>query len=74
MWICGKLLYCERCTFGWSVIGVFTSEELAVAACGEDPNIFIGPIVVDERLPDELKEWPGSYFPADGSQKRDSDV
>lgn len=59
VWLCGKVV---KDGDMWNVQGVFTSEELAIAAC-RDEYYFIGPVVVDESLPDEPVEWPGAYYP-----------
>ena len=47
----------------WDLIGVCSSEDLAVQACGDD-NYFIGPIELNELLPEESVPWPGLYYPA----------
>lgn len=46
----------------WEFIGVFSTEEKAVAAC-RDYTYFVGPARIDEQLPDETVEWTGSYYP-----------
>ena len=46
----------------WDILGVFTSNEKAVAAC-HDENCFVGPLNLDEPLPPEIGEWPGCYYP-----------
>lgn len=47
---------------GWEVQGVFTTEELARAACTREDD-FIGPVELDARLPEERLQWPGLFYP-----------
>lgn len=49
----------------WDINGVFDSEEKAVEACRNRINYFVGPLTLNESLPDETTEWPGCYYPAD---------
>lgn len=60
VWICGKTL--DATAYGWELMGVFTSEEKAVAACTELWH-FVGPATLDVRLPDESVAWAGCYYP-----------
>lgn len=46
----------------WEFHGVFDNEELALKACIRD-NFFIGPVNLNQELPDEPENWPGCYFP-----------
>jgi hypothetical protein len=65
MWLTGKYIgECDGEGNGicWELIGVFSSEEKAVAACLNE-YYFIGPVELDEVLPDETVEWPGCYYP-----------
>ena len=60
VWICGK--WVEEGS-PWEFQGVFDSEENALAACATD-DYFIGPAIINERLPDgEYDPWPGLYYP-----------
>jgi hypothetical protein len=43
-------------------IGVFDSEEKAVAAC-VDVRYGIGPAILNEDLGDEREDWPDFYYP-----------
>jgi hypothetical protein len=45
----------------WEVMGAFSNEADAVAACR--PGEWIGPLTVGERLMDEPHEWAGAYYP-----------
>jgi hypothetical protein len=47
---------------GWSILGVFDSEEKAIAACTLPTN-FLGEMKMNERLSDDITEWPGAYYP-----------
>ncbi len=46
----------------WQVVGVFSTEQLAVAAASDD-RTFIGPLEVDVYLGDVAMPWPGGYYP-----------
>lgn len=46
----------------WEVCGVFSDEEKAISVC-RDESCFIGPINLDEVLPEETVSWPGCYYP-----------
>jgi len=49
----------------WDFQGVFRSRELAEAAC-RNTHYFTAPIELDQELPDETIELPGSkYFGED---------
>ena len=61
VWIMGQIKNEEE-YLQFEFMGVFTSEEKAVAACTSDLH-FIGPAVLDERHPDETIAWEGSYYP-----------
>lgn len=43
--------------------GIFSTEELAVSVCVGHINRWVGPLLLDEVLPDEAVEWTGAYFP-----------
>jgi len=45
----------------WVMIGVFKNKCVAIANC-KNENCFIGPINVDEPLPN-LGLWPGAHYP-----------
>jgi len=62
LWVVGRFL--KETAFGnlWSIQGVFDSEEVAVTAC-RDETYFIGPILKNNRLPHEIVEWHGVYYP-----------
>lgn len=47
----------------WEFQGVFSTKELAEAAC-RDWTYFVGSAVLDQELPHgTTEEWPGAYFP-----------
>jgi hypothetical protein len=47
----------------WEFQGVFDTEEAAIAAC-RTGKYFVGPIALNEALPDERANgWPGQFFP-----------
>lgn len=51
----------------WMIIGVFTTEAAAVAAC-RTPRHFVGPIPVDTDLGDTCEPWPDSYRPVEDKE------
>lgn len=46
----------------WEMVGVFTSEEKAVAACTKKSH-FVAPLEMNAIAPDETVEWPDCYYP-----------
>ncbi len=60
MWLTGKNNGEYDGGICWELIGVFSTE--AIAACLNE-YYFIGPVVLDEELPDETVAWPGCYYP-----------
>lgn len=65
VWICGKFfgrLNDESPASAWSVAGAFSTAAKAEAAC-RDETYFVGPLAIDEQLPDDEVMWPGAYYP-----------
>ena len=64
VWIVGKQInwYTEGSV--WEIQGVFSNEALAVAAC-RTPLYFVGPLTLNESLPDETVVWEGCYYPSE---------
>lgn len=60
LWIVGMIT--SEDGKAWEFVGVFSSEEKAVAACTKY-NFFVGPAELDERFPDDSNLWPGAYYP-----------
>jgi len=58
LWIVGRVTELGD----WQFQGVFDTEEAAVAAC-KDETWFVGPVALNEELPEEAMDWPGAYFP-----------
>ena len=52
----------DESTTKWQILGVFDDEQLAVAACTTGEH-FVGPMTLNECLPDEPKPWAGGYYP-----------
>lgn len=46
----------------WIVIGVFGTEEEAIAAC-TSPKHFVGPLTIGKCLSDDTEPWEGAYYP-----------
>jgi len=42
--------------------GVFSSKTLAIAACVRQ-DMCVCPCVLDERVPEGEKVWPGAWYP-----------
>ena len=61
LWICGKRLLVDD-ENGWEFVGVFETEEKAVAACLTQ-MYFVGPAELNKAFPDERVKWPGAYYP-----------
>lgn len=57
LWIAGNLA-----NEPWDVLGVFDTETAAIAAC-HSKTCFVGPIRLNEKLPDRVSTWPDIFFP-----------
>lgn len=62
VWVTGKVVNSESTPMAWAIQGVFDTKEKAIAACRSE-WYFIGPLRINEALPDENKEWPGCTYP-----------
>lgn len=63
LWVCGKHRGVDpEGNPAWDLQGVFDSEAAAVAACKE-PSDFVGPVLLNQQLPQQATEWPGCRFP-----------
>jgi len=62
LWVVGQYRAETDAGNVWDIQGVFSTREKALAAC-RGPNYFIGPIKLNEELPDETVEWPGREWP-----------
>ena len=66
VWVCGQMP--DEPGEHWAVMGVFTEERLAVAAC-VDGRCFVGPVQLNVELGDvERVDWPGVYYPKAGPE------
>jgi len=61
LWIVGRALDPEDKRV-WAFIGMFDDKQAAIEACTTRDH-FVGPAILNERLPDELESWPGAYYP-----------
>lgn len=61
-WICGQYKLDTAAGRIWEFQGLFSSRELAVAAC-RDSAYFIAPVVPDEQYPHKTCKWPGAIYP-----------
>jgi len=57
-WVTGQF----RLLNVWEFVGVFSTEEKAVAACHND-CCFVAPAILDEQEPESPAEWEGLYYP-----------
>jgi len=57
LWLTGRFN-----EISWEVMGIFDLQENAVKACSTI-NDFVAPLILNEKLPEETRPWPGQYFP-----------
>ena len=64
LWIAGRALGKSEKEghIAWEVRGVFDDQALAEDACTTMLD-FVGPLVLNQRCPEETVEWPGCYYP-----------
>jgi len=65
LWVVGRLNLDRGITdypFVWEIMGVFSDEKLAVESCTTKVD-FVGPVDMNVKLPDEVVQWPGLYYP-----------
>ena len=60
LWVVGKNKQHE--IVGWEFMGIFDSEDKAIAAC-KNKHYFVGEAILNQDLTDEKIEWPGAYYP-----------
>jgi|GEM_PF-1264251 len=59
VWVAGR----DRGPEQWDLLGVFTTEEKAIARCTRPASDFIGPVRLNDPLPEDPTPWPGAYYP-----------
>lgn len=62
IYIVGRICAFTEAGHVWEILGAFTDEEAAQKAC-KDSFCFVGPVVLDQVLPEEVMIWPGAYYP-----------
>ena len=64
LWIVGKYIGIALKIDGmvWEFGGVFSDKQKAIGACTNE-NMFVGPALLDEILPDESTNWEGCWYP-----------
>ena len=62
LWIVGEWRSGETCNSVWDLVGVFSSEVKAVAACVRTDH-FLYPVELDAVAPDETCVPPGFRYP-----------
>ena len=60
LWIVGKYTNIKEGTV-WEFGGVFSDEQKAIDAC-TNHSMFIGPAILDHRVPDESVNWKGLWY------------
>lgn len=68
-WMVGKLIKYYKEGSRWEWYGLYDSEEKAVARC-RTKDYFVGPVILNEEIPDEPREWPGGYYPLAGMKEK----
>jgi KTSC domain len=61
-WIAGHNVREEGGGIVWEVLGVFSTEEGSVQACGS-VRCFVGPMTRDVAFPMDPMKWEGCYYP-----------
>lgn len=61
LWIVGQIRP-EQHSQLFEFQGVFSSKELAIAAC-RSQTYFVAPTMLDVEIPDEQSAWPGCEYP-----------
>ena len=63
LWVCGKHRgTAEDGSAAWDLQGVFDTEAAAVDACTTLRD-FVGPVPLNQRLPQGATEWPNCRYP-----------
>jgi hypothetical protein len=62
LWLAGRSADDEE----WEVLGIYTTEERAVARCVRGCD-FVWPTEADVDFPEETEEMPEAYFPLGGT-------
>lgn len=64
LWVVGKVLSPRGAVVReWEFVGVFDSEERAVAVC-RDEYYFVGSVELNYIAPEDITEhWPKGYYP-----------
>lgn len=65
LWVVGKANRLNRKE--WEFQGVFDQKSMAENACKDDRH-FVGPVNLNEMIPDEPRIWPGAYYPKTGER------
>ena len=63
LFIVGKVISFDAQS--WEFDGLYSTEEGALKRCEGHDNYFIGPVTLDEELPEDVIDWIGAYYPAD---------
>ena len=62
LWMVGQIKGGEFPNTIWDFQGIFSSQQLAIAAC-RNSSYFIVPVEADIELPETTIKMPNTYFP-----------
>lgn len=62
LYVVEKVLKELEASIIWEFQGVFDCKDNAEQEC-KDLNYFIGPIFLNDSIPEETTTWPGCYYP-----------
>lgn len=62
LWVVGKYKPFEDGHYSWELMGIFDNYLDAYNGCRNE-YYFIGPMELNQLLPDELMEWKGAHYP-----------
>jgi hypothetical protein len=69
LWIVGEYILEVGGKAAWDFVGVFDSEERAIAACKKE-NHFVGPAELNGK--ETFGTWRGAYYPISEAMKEES--
>jgi hypothetical protein len=69
MWLVGRVF--EDTQRQWEFMGIFESKEKAIAACTDWYDFVVGPVLLNERSPEETVEWKESLWPVSQRERTD---
>ncbi len=64
-WLVGKTTNAEGTE--WEFQGIFDNVDVAVSQC-KNENYFVGPVILNEVVPDVTRTWPGAWYPKNNTK------